>query len=125
VVQLHIPSAGKLTEEAVCESIAQMRILLKKYYPDYPYKAFACGSWLLNPVMADLLGEESNIVKFGKRFQPMTIKTHGTGVFYFAFLQPDRNCNIASLPENNRFEKVVKEYYLSGKVIHEVAGYFL
>lgn len=124
VVQLHIPASGKLTEDAVTESIERMRRFLRTYYPDFDYKAFACGSWLLNPILEELLGSESNIVRFGKRFYPLTRKIHGTGVFYFVFMQPNNNCPLEDLPENTRLEKALKQYYLSGKVIHETVGFF-
>lgn len=124
VVQLHIPSAGKLSETAVTESIERMRAFLHDYYPDYAYRAFACGSWLLNPILEQLLGDQSNIVRFGRRFFPLTRKIHGTSVFYFVFMQPNNDCPLEDLPENTRLEKVLKEYYLSGKVIHETVGYF-
>ena len=44
VVQLHIPSAGKLSEAVVTDSIEKMRVFLRTYFPDYPYKAFSTAS---------------------------------------------------------------------------------
>lgn len=124
VVQLHIPGSGKLSEEAVSESIERMRTFLETYYPEFQYKAFSCASWLLNPKVADLVGEDSNIVRFGKRFQRLTWKIHGMGVFYFVFMQPSNDCNIENLQANTRLEKALKQYYLDGNRVHEMVGYF-
>lgn len=124
VVQLHIPSSGKLTESAVSESIAKMRSFLKAYFPDYPYKAFSTASWLINPVLEDLLGSDTNIVQFGKRFRILTRKIHGTSAFYFVFMQPNNNFALSELPETTGLQKKLKEHYLSGRVLHEVVGYF-
>ena len=124
VVQLHIPASGKLTEEAVTESIDQMRTFLKTYYPEYPYKAFSTASWLLHPDLEELLGKNSNIVRFGKRFQLLTRKIHGNSAIYFVFLQPTNDCDLATLPENTKLQRTLKQYYLSGKALHEVIGYF-
>ena len=124
VVQLHIPASGKLTMDSVQDSLQQMRDFLAAYYPDYEYKAFACASWLLNPVLADLIGEDSNIVKFGRLFHPLTMKIHGNSLFYFVFKIPGEEFDIPNLPENTRLEKALKAYYLSGKAVHETNGYF-
>ncbi|MBQ5800664.1 MAG: hypothetical protein IIW20_02150 [Clostridia bacterium] len=124
VVQLHIPASGKLTPELVEESIQAMRDFIAEYYPDFKYKAFACGSWLLNPILEDMLGADSNIVKFGKLFTPLTMKASGTSIFSFAFHAPDGVNNLEALPEDTKLRKLAKDYYLKGGAIHETLGFF-
>lgn len=125
VIDLHIPADGKLTPEMVDETIGEIKVFLKEYYPDYDYKAFTCSSWLLDPQLVELLGEESNISKFCRRFTPMTIKSDGNSVFYFIFKKPDMNFELESLPENTSLERILKKHYLEGKVIYGTAGFFL
>ena len=125
VVQLHIPGGSKLTEEGVVESLAQMRVFLKTYFPDYAYKAFACSSWLLDPVLEELLGSDSNIVRFGKLFAPLTRKIHGTSALYFIWGLPNADGDLSQLSENTRLERALKQHYLAGKAIYEVNGYLL
>ena len=36
---------------------------------DDPYAVFDCESWLLSPVLAELLDERNRIIQFQKRFQ--------------------------------------------------------
>jgi GNAT-like C-terminal domain len=36
---------------------------------DEPYTAFSCGSWLLDPQLLEYLPEDSNIVRFQRRFE--------------------------------------------------------
>ena len=124
VVQLHIPSSGKLTEKAVTQSIEKMRVFLHTYYPEYHYKAFSTASWMINPVLEELLDSSSNIVRFGKRFHILTRKIHGISAFYFVFMQPDNHFQLADLPETTTLQKVLKQHYLSGNVLHEVVGFF-
>ena len=40
----------------------------RRYYPDYQYDKYICDSWLLSPVLQELLPRQSNIVRFQERF---------------------------------------------------------
>jgi len=124
VVSLHIPADGPLDPEAVTASIEGIRAFLRTYFPDYHYRAFTCGSWLMNPLLISFLGPESNISKFAMRFRPLTRKSKGNGVFSFVF-RKTVPVVLEELPENTRLERMLKAHYLSGKVLHEMYGFFL
>lgn len=123
VVAVHIPAGGGLTPEAVDKSLAACVEFLKKYYPEYKYKAFICHSWMMNPRLEEMLGDESNIAKFVKRFNHIADKTSGDAVFYFIYLKPrGTQITIDALPENTRLERETKRIYQSGDVLHEMYG---
>lgn len=124
VVALHIPGDGRLTPEAVQDSLGRIRAFMSTYFPEYPYKAFTCNSWLVNPEIATLLGADSNIGRFCGLFHPLTRKAPGTSVFSFVY-QRSGPIVPEELPENTRLERALKAYYQSGKVLHEMYGYFL
>lgn len=67
-VSTHIPESGPLTPEAVDVSFRQAVAFFAEYFPDYPTRVFHCGSWLLDPQLAEVLKPESNTVKFQKRW---------------------------------------------------------
>ena len=123
-VALHIPEDGPLTPALVTESMARIREFLKTWFPDYAYAAFTCVSWLINPEVVSLLGPDANISKFSARFCPLTHKASGEAVFPFIF-----HCSapkdFTELPENTRLERALKAYYLSGKILYEMYGFFL
>lgn len=124
VVSLHIPADGSLSEQVVDETLAETKEFLARYYPDFNYKAFYCGSWLLDPQLEQMLGESSNIVKFGKRFQRYTAKSGGEAVFNFVFRKPNMEFELSELPEDTRLERALKAHYLDGKYIYEMRGHF-
>ncbi len=125
VVALHIPAKCDLSKEALDKSFDDARIFLKTYFPDYDYKAFTCHSWLLDPQLEDLLGDNSNIVRFGKRFQRITRKSAGTDVFYFVFLKPFGVTDISNITPSTRLEKALCDHFAQGKRIYELNGYFV
>ncbi|GAB2592490.1 hypothetical protein Aab01nite_37520 [Paractinoplanes abujensis] len=67
-LSLHIPESGPLTPAAVDASLAEARAFFPRHFPDEPYAAFSCGSWLLDPQLRDYLPDDSNIISFQKRF---------------------------------------------------------
>ena len=125
VIGLHIPTGGGMTPEAVDDTIRQGIDFVKKYYPDYDYKAFHCHSWLCDPQLSEVLGEDSNIAKFAGRFYKIAFKSDGKGVFYHAFAKNrDEVKDVSQLPETTSLWRKLKKHYMSGKCIYEVQGIF-
>ena len=124
VIGVHIPPDGSLKDEDVERTIAHTREFAKTYFPHVEYKAFTCHSWLMDPQLCDMLGEESNIAKFCRRFKKTAYKSDGNAVFGFVYLIPDKDVSIPDLPENTRLERALKNHYLNGKAIYELCGYF-
>ena len=123
-VNIHIPSGGGLSPQIIDDTMNKIKNFLSAHYPDYKYKAFVCYSWLMDPQLVDLLGEDTNISKFCNRFKKITTKSSGMSVFPFVFLKSAANLDFSELPENTTLERVLKKHYLEGKAIYEICGYF-
>ncbi len=114
-IETHIPQGEALTEEKCLESFKCATTFFKKYFPQTPVKYFMCDSWLLNPNLADILNEKSNIVKFMRLWTPVSFASDNSSqaierVFGFDF----KRDNIKNAPENTSLQKALKEYLLSG-----------
>jgi GNAT-like C-terminal domain len=68
-ISLHIPEAGPMAPEMVDASLDAARAFFPRHFPDEQYTSFACGSWLLDPQLLEYLPEDSNIVRFQRRFE--------------------------------------------------------
>lgn len=68
-IGLHIPDSGPLTPEAVTASLDEARAFFPRHFPDEHYTEFSCGSWLLDPQLLEYLPDDSNIVRFQRRFE--------------------------------------------------------
>lgn len=124
MIGLHIPPQKTMSPETIDKAFADTVEFAAKYYPEFEYKGFICGSWLMDGHLIDILGEDKNISKFCKRFDRIAIKSSGRSVFSFVFLKADvNNVNYAALPENTSLERALKKHYLDGGVIHEYYGY--
>lgn len=125
MVSIHIPTGAKFTPEAIDASLERTKNIIKEHFPEYDYKLFFCGSWMLDPQLPAILGEEKNISRFCRRFHPLYVKDAGRSVFTFVFQKPNANFEISELPENTSLERTLKNHYLSGKAIYETFGFFL
>lgn len=119
---LHVPGGVKLDRETVAQSLRDMKAFLATYFPEYPGKAYFTSSWLLNPALTQLLGENSNISQFCSRFLPMTQVAEGKDVFHFVFGLSDADVPLETLPEDTSLQRALKKYYLEGNVLHELYG---
>jgi hypothetical protein len=50
-------------------SLDEARAFFPRHFPHERYRAFSCGSWLLDPQLLQYLPEDSNIVRFQRRFE--------------------------------------------------------
>jgi hypothetical protein len=65
---IHIPESGPLTPGAIESSLDEARAFFPRHFPDERYPEFSCSSWLLDPQLREYLPEDSNIVRFQRRF---------------------------------------------------------
>lgn len=124
VLAIHIPAGTPLTPEATRNAIRAAFAHTEKYYADYAPKAIHCGSWLLNPELNDILGEDSNICAFASLFHRHPTKCQGQGVFNFVF-KTSVNPKLEDLPEDTRLQRALKAKYLAGGYHHNFGGYIL
>ncbi len=120
VIGCHIPRGARIDPESLDAKFAEARAFFQKYYPERPPKCFYCGSWLLDPTLADHLSPQSNIVQFQRRFQCWCVKSTGKEVFVFVHPQPFESYE--DLPENTSLERMLKKRYLAGDPIYVHSG---
>lgn len=111
-VSLHIPSDGNLQKEAVRDSLHGARAFLRTYFPAYGEAPFGCSSWLLHPALKELLGEESNIVRFQSLFD--IVRVDEDDISYRAFVFRRTDGDIADYSENTTLQRRLKEHLLRG-----------
>lgn len=121
VVSIHIPFGDSMTSDACDKAISRATEIISKCYGEF--KFFYCGSWLLNPCIEKILGKKTNITRFGDRFARFPIKSNGSGVFEYVFMQP-QNTPVDLLNETNSLSKAIKSHLKNGKHILDVGGIF-
>ena len=124
VPRIHIPRQGSFDAESIQASIDRAREVFAACYPDMPFKAIFCESWLLSEDLKAMLKPDSKILAFQNRFIKVPLKSAGADAFDFVYPLPIGYRDYPNLPEDTSLQKAIKERYLSGGYVHEGAGFF-
>lgn len=122
VINVHIPRNTDLSPESVRKAYRGAREIIAKCYPDYSPKLFNCSSWLMDPNLKELLGEQSRISQFGAPYLRYPNKSAGKEVFSFVFCPEDAK-DLSALPERTTLERKLKELYVNGGFIYAYTGF--
>ena len=119
-LSMHLPRGADIREENVRKACAAAREVIKKCNPDYVSAPIYCSSWLLDPGNEEILGPDSNVVRFGKLFARIPTKSTGRAANGFVF--PGKPLADVDLPEDTRLQRGLKERYLSGGYSYGMTG---
>ena len=121
VLQVHIHGSEPLCFEDCKRSISDAKKFVALHFPDFKYRYFTCLSWLLDDSIADLLGEGSNILKFGTLFEK--VRTNKSdNIIRFVFGNGATRETLADIEPKNRFQRELKEAALVGRDFFDVRG---
>lgn len=123
IAGIHIPRGANLSEDVVRRGLYDALTMTKKHYPEYNARAVYCASWMIDPQLEKILGAESKIVSFMKKFTTFPRRDYGGAIFGFVFPQKPENYN--DLPESTSLQRKLKQLYLDGKYIYSPAGVYV
>ncbi len=125
VIDLHIPSDAVMTADRLNASVAQARKFIAEWYPQWSEAPMVCSSWLLAPVLRDMLPESSNIIRFQNAFDILEVDPEPDDVLEWVFRlteEQQKTVDPADLPVNTTLQRKVKEFLLSGGRVGVAGG---
>lgn len=121
IVSLHIPTDVDLRPEILKPSLKAGLGELYRLFPEYEGKPVYCHSWLMSPLLADFLPEESNILRFQELFDITSDDIPGRDVLLWVFKNP--KLPKEAYPEDTSLQRKLKKYFLNGGQFQEGKGY--
>lgn len=115
VIEIHIPQGTPLAMDEVHASYLRAKPFFAKYFPQYQYKYFLCGSWLLDHHFKDFLKPTSNILKFASDFDIIHWLPSNDAIRRLFELNPNKG------PENS-FQRNVRTFVENGGQLLEGYG---
>ncbi|NOY82831.1 MAG: hypothetical protein GXP31_17680 [Kiritimatiellaeota bacterium] len=121
VLNIHIPAGSPMGFEACGDSFRRALAFFAEFFPDFHYRAFACGSWLLDPQFEDYLPEASNIRKFLREFYLFPLPG-AAGGSTLARVLGGPVTNLEEAPRKTSLQRVVVAHLKAGKRWREGGG---
>ena len=120
ILEIHIPAGGRMDFDACGDAFRQAIDFFPRHFPDRPFKAFCCASWLLNTQFQDMLYPESNILRFQREFYLFPIFSSGRSGFERIF---GREYNdLAKAPRDTSLRRAVLDHLQSGGYLRGGGG---
>jgi hypothetical protein len=114
VLGLHIPATGRLLPAECNESIGRMGAAFAGMYPGEPVQIATCTSWLMDDQLADVLGPDSNIVAFQRRFEMVPgARDNDDSILHYVF-GDNRPKELEALPRRTTLERAVVRHLQAG-----------
>ncbi len=119
-VSVHIPSDMPLSDDAVDASLTEAQAFMRRYFPQFADVPYTCHSWLLSPVLEELLPPSSRILRFAARFDRKEIFWDSEDYRFFVFGRQD----IApeEFAEGTTLQRALKAHVLGGGKVGAAYG---
>lgn len=111
-IYIHIPSDARMMPECIQASFALYRSFLEKHYPEWMKVDWYCESWMMSPILDQLLPKDSNILKFRQLFEILSVDYESMAVLDWVY--PGEKKDFAALSDNTTLRKNMKRLLLNG-----------
>jgi|GEM_PF-766811 len=125
LISLHITSDGRLTADRLNASVAEAREFISERFPLWTDAPIECWTWLLNPVLRDMLPEHSNILTFQTAFDITPTEEDPNDVLEWVFKLTEKQqegIDLADLREDSSLQRRMKAYLLDGGKVYIAHG---
>lgn len=120
-LSVHIPSDAAFLPHALRKSYKLAGRFFRQYFPVFDFRCVYCDSWLLSPVLKDILRPESKILQFQSDYVIEHVDCGDNSGMIWAFqMETD---TYEELPADNALRQGLKNRLLSGGAIGSARGY--
>ena len=114
-IDVHIPSDADLEPEQVQKSFEAFRTFMQTYYPSWQEVPWYCDSWMLSPVLEQLLPETSKILMFQKLFEVESVNYEVMEVLDWVYPgERKADMDYSVLSERTSLQRNMKRFLLDG-----------
>ena len=118
---IHIPNCADISRDTTMKACLNAKKIMQQKFPEYNAKLIYTSSWILNPMLKQMLGESAKIPQFLDCFIKYPSRdANGASVLSFVF--DKKYENYADLPENTSLQRKLKQLYLDGGCLHSYSG---
>lgn len=125
ILDVHIQEDGPLTAELCRDSYDQALTFFPEYFPDKPFRAFVCESWLLGAPLQQILPHSSNILAFQRSFRLYQAKLTPMGDDFYQYVFYVKPDDLTTAPRDTSLRRAILDHLLAGNLMREGGGFIL
>ncbi|MFC4811949.1 acyltransferase domain-containing protein [Paenibacillus sp. GCM10023250] len=122
VLNVHVPEGERLSPEACRDSYARAAAFAAAHFPDHPYRAFVCDSWLLAPAFRTLLPESSNIAGFQRDYHLVPVLSNESQTLERVFGFGTTLADLPNAKTETSLQRIVRGHLAAGGRMHNAGG---
>jgi GNAT-like C-terminal domain/N-acyltransferase N-terminal domain len=124
-LEVHVADfSGPLTPAACDASVARAREFFPRHFPQERFTVAVCRSWLLDRQLARYLPEESNIVRFQRRFRFAFAAEEPSDAEPVQYVFGDPALRAEEMPRRTTLERAVGDHLRAGGHWYLGTGWF-
>jgi len=123
VLDMHIPSGGGMTPEACVDSFSQAVAFFRATFPDKPFRAINCVSWIYNTQFEEMLGPDANLVKHLRELYLYPVWSSGRDGCFFLFHTDD--VDPATARRDTSMRRAVADHLAAGRKLRSSGMLFM
>jgi hypothetical protein len=105
VLDIHVPGEGALTLGALRDAFDQAVSFFGHYYPQRPFVAYSCDSWLFSPQLEAMLAPDSNILRW--QYEGYLLPSDDGSDSFLTFTFGAETIDLATAPQDTRLRRAV------------------
>jgi hypothetical protein len=113
---------GALSLDALRDALTQAESFFDQYYPERPFMAYMCDSWLFSQQLEAMLPPESNILRWQREGYLLPGDDDSGSFLLFTF--GSKTFDLATAPQDTRLQRAIIAYLASGGQLR-CGGYLL
>ncbi len=112
IIEVHIPGGGQMSVASCRESMQQALDFFPRYFPQQTFAGFACGSWILNPQLAQIYRADSNMVLWQRELHLYPTPSGSRSGLTFVFGKDD--IDIETAPRDTSLRRALLDHMAAG-----------
>jgi len=120
IVEVHIAGGSKMGHDECIEAYRMAVEFFPAYCPETKFTGFTCWSWLLDPNLAKILPEESNIVRFQRDFHQLPVPANEAQAYDLVF--GSSTVDPAKVTPTTSLQHAIADYVRAGGRLRSAGG---
>ena len=125
ILEVHIQEGEPLTLELCQDSYDRALAFYQTHFPEKPFRAFVCESWLLGAPLQQILPHSSNILAFQRPYCLYQAQLTPTGDDFYQYVFYVKPVNLKTAPRDTSLRRAILDYLSAGNCMREGGGFIL